>query len=61
MVVSWLLWTQLEAGFGVQWMMPRDLSSWTKLHVSLKSASAPFAAVDVGWNNMNPVFLHAAG
>jgi hypothetical protein len=46
-------------GFGVHWMMPRDLGSWTHLHVSLKSADAAFAAVDVGMNNANPVFLHA--
>jgi hypothetical protein len=47
-------------GFGVHWMAPRDLASWTKLHVSLRSSSATFAAVDIGMNNANPVFLHAA-
>jgi len=46
-------------GFGVHWMMARDLSSWTTLHVSLKSSDAAFAAVDVGMNNANPVFVHA--
>jgi len=46
-------------GFGVHWMMARDLSSWTRLHVSLKSSDAAFAAVDVGMNNANPVFVHA--
>jgi hypothetical protein len=47
-------------GFGVHWMTPRDLSSWTHLHVSLRSPDATFAAVDVGMNNANPVFVHAA-
>ena len=46
-------------GFGVHWMMPRDLSAWTALHVSLKSSDAAFAAVDLGMNNANPVFVHA--
>jgi hypothetical protein len=48
-------------GFGVHWMTPRDLGAWTQLHVSLKSGDAAFAAVDVGMNNANPVFVHAAG
>jgi hypothetical protein len=39
--------------------MARDLSSWTKMHVSLKSADAAFAAVDIGMNNAMPVFVHA--
>lgn len=47
-------------GFGVHWMTPRDLSSWKTLHVSLKSSAAAFAAVDVGLNNANPVFVHLA-
>lgn len=46
-------------GFGVHWMTPRDLSAWTHLHVSLKSHDAAFAAVDLGMNNANPVFVHA--
>lgn len=46
-------------GFGIHWMTPRDLSTWTHLHVSLKSHDPAFAAVDVGMNNANPVFLHA--
>jgi hypothetical protein len=46
-------------GFGVHWMVPRDMSTWTHLHVSLKSSDATFATVDVGMNNANPVFLHA--
>jgi hypothetical protein len=46
-------------GFGVHWMMARDLGTWTKMHVSLKSSDAAFAAVDVGMNNANPVFVHA--
>ena len=46
-------------GFGVHWMMARDLGTWTHLHVSLRSADATFAAVDVGMNNANPVFVHA--
>ena len=47
-------------GFGVHWMTARDLGTWTHLHVSLRSADATFAAVDVGMNNANPVFVHAA-
>jgi hypothetical protein len=49
-------------GFGVHWMMSRDLGSWTHLHVSLKSHDAAFAAVDVGMldaNGTNPFLLHA--
>jgi hypothetical protein len=49
-------------GFGIHWMAPRDLSSWTHLHVSLKSHDEAFAAVDVGMNDStsaNPFFLHA--
>ena len=46
-------------GFGVHWMMPRALGTWTKMHVSLKSGDAAFATVDIGMNNANPVFVHA--
>jgi hypothetical protein len=46
-------------GFGVHWMTPRDLGTWTKMHVSLKSHDAAFATLDVGMNNANPVFVHA--
>jgi len=47
-------------GFGVHWMTPRDLGTWTKLHVSLESSDATFAMVDIGLNNANPVFVHLA-
>lgn len=47
-------------GFGVHWMATRDLGSWTRMHVSLKSHDAAFAAVDIGMNNVNPVFVHAS-
>lgn len=47
-------------GLGVHWMTPRDLSSWTTLYVSLRSHDAAFAMVDIGMNNANPVFVHAA-
>jgi len=47
-------------GFGVHWMTTRDLGAWTHLHVSLKSHDEAFAAVDIGMNNANPVFVHAA-
>jgi hypothetical protein len=52
-------------GLGVHWVtaggmaVPRDLSSWTKLHVSLRSADPDFAMIDIGMNNVNPVFLPA--
>jgi hypothetical protein len=46
-------------GLGVHWMIARDMGTWKTMHVSLKSSDAAFATVDIGMNNMNPVFVHA--
>lgn len=46
-------------GFGVHWMTPRDLGTWTKMHVSLKSHDPAFVMVQIGMNNANPVFVQA--
>jgi hypothetical protein len=46
-------------GFGVHWMMPRSLATWTKLHLSLRSADAAFTTINIGLNNANPIFLSA--
>jgi hypothetical protein len=46
-------------GFGVHWMMGRQMGGWTKMHVSLKSSDATFAMVQIGMNNANPIFVDA--
>jgi hypothetical protein len=49
-------------GFGVHWMTPRDFATWTHLHVSMRSADATFADVQIGMNGPMdgmPVFVHA--
>jgi hypothetical protein len=45
-------------GFGVHWKAARDLTMWTKMHVSMKSSSDSFAKIDVSMNNVMPVPLH---
>lgn len=38
-------------GFGVHWQAPRNLSTWKKLHVSLRSSDPGFAAVKVAMSD----------
>jgi hypothetical protein len=47
-------------GFGIHWMAPREMTAWTKLHVSMKSSDAAFATIDIAMNNVMPVPLHAS-
>jgi hypothetical protein len=46
-------------GFGVNWDAEHDLSAWTKMHVSFKSADPTFMVVDISMLNVSPVLLHA--
>jgi hypothetical protein len=47
-------------GFGVNWTAGRNMSGWTKMHVSFKSQDAAFASFDIGMNNANSIIVHAA-
>jgi hypothetical protein len=49
---------KMWSGFGVHWMAARDLSAWTKMHVSLKSSTPVFAKIDVAMNNAMPRPVH---
>lgn len=43
-------------GFGVHWDIPRDMTAWTTLHVSLRTDVAGFDAVEFGMNDADGTY-----
>lgn len=43
-------------GFGVHWDIPRDMTAWTTLHVSLRASVAEFATIEFGMNDADGTY-----